>query len=75
MVIPSVKEALLRELEKLGAADQQRVVDFVRALAASAPRGTPGNELGRFAGAMSPDAVEEMMAAIDEGCERIDDNW
>jgi hypothetical protein len=32
MISPSIRDEVLRELEKLGAADQQRVMDFLRAL-------------------------------------------
>jgi hypothetical protein len=75
MIRPSMGDAVLRELERLGAADQQRVMDFVRALRSAEPRGTPGSELTRFAGTLSAESIDEMMAAIDDGCERIDDEW
>jgi hypothetical protein len=75
MISPSIRDAVLRELEKLGAADQQRVMDFLRALGSAKPRGTPGSDLTRFAGTLSEESVDEMMAAIEDGCERIDDEW
>lgn len=82
MIRPSIRDEVLRELEKLDAADQQRVMDFVRALVSielrgtpGAERGTPGAELARFSGALSEESVDEMMAAIEDGCERIDDEW
>jgi hypothetical protein len=75
MISPSIRDEVLRELEKLGAADQQRVMDFLRALGSARPRGTPGSDLTRFAGTLSQESVDEMMAAIEDGCERIDDEW
>jgi predicted CopG family antitoxin len=75
MISPSIRDEVLRELEKLGAADQQRVMDFLRALGSAKPRGTAGSDLTRFAGTLSEESVDEMMAAIEEGCERIDDEW
>jgi hypothetical protein len=75
MITPSIRDEVLRELEKLGAADQKRVMDFVRALGTAEARGTPGSELIRFAGTLPEDSVDEMMAAIEDGCERIDDEW
>jgi hypothetical protein len=75
MVIPNSREALIRELEKLDAADQQRVLDFVRALGSSAPSGTPGADLAGFSGALSGESVDAMLAVIEEGCERIDEDW
>jgi hypothetical protein len=75
MISPSMRDEVFRELEKLDAADQERVMDFVRALRSAEPHGTPGSELTRFAGILSKGSVDEMMAAIEDGCERIDDEW
>ncbi len=75
MISPSIRDEVLRELERLGAADQERVRDFLRALGSADPRGTPGAELTRFAGALPEESINEMMVAIEEGCERIDDEW
>ncbi|HUF54550.1 MAG TPA: hypothetical protein VMR52_12375 [Dehalococcoidia bacterium] len=75
MISPSMRDKVLRELEKLGAADQKRVMDFLRGLNSAELRGTPGSELARFAGTLSDRSVDEMMAAIEDGCERIDDEW
>jgi hypothetical protein len=74
MIGPAFREAVLRELEKLGAADQQRVMDFVRALGATPPKGTPGAALSRFSGVLDKESVDEMLAAIEDGCERIDED-
>jgi hypothetical protein len=75
MIPSSLRDAVVREFERLGTADQLRVMDFVRALGTAQPRGTPGRELARFSGAFSESAVDEMMTAIEEGCERIDEEW
>jgi hypothetical protein len=40
----------------------------------SVPRGVPGPQLLRFAGAISPDDLQLMRQAIEEGCERVDTN-
>jgi hypothetical protein len=69
MIGLSLRDQVLRELEKLGAADQKRVMDFVRALALASPRGTPGSELTQFAGTLSEESVAEMIAAIEDGCD------
>jgi hypothetical protein len=68
-------DKVLRELEKLGAADEKRVMDFVHALSSAVRRGTAGSALDRFAGTLPERSVDEIMAAIEEGCERIDDDW
>ncbi len=75
MISPSMRDEVLRELEKLDTADQKRVMDFVRALGSGEPRGTHGSELTRFAGILPEESIDEMMAAIEDGCERIDDEW
>jgi hypothetical protein len=75
MINPSIRDAVFRELEKLGAADQRRVMDFVRALSSAKRRGTPGSELTRFVGTLPDGSADEMIAAIEDGCERIDGEW
>jgi hypothetical protein len=75
MISPSIRDEVLRELEKLGAADQRRVMDFLRALGSARPRGTRGSDLTRFAGTLSEESADKMMAAIEDGCERVDGEW
>lgn len=75
MISPSTRDKVLREMEKLGAANQKRVIDFLRGLNSAELHGIPGSELARFAGTVSERSVDEMMAAIEDGCERIDDEW
>ncbi|MCX7926006.1 MAG: hypothetical protein N2554_09380 [Fimbriimonadales bacterium] len=36
------------------------------------PRGTPGYKLAELAGSLSDEAAEEMLTAIEEGCEQVD---
>jgi hypothetical protein len=55
---------------------QQRVLKFVRTLAAFRIRGTPGQQLLRFAGTIPLEDLQLMQMAIEQGCERIDlDEW
>jgi hypothetical protein len=69
-----IQNALLKEMEKLPASKQRRVLDFARSLAEELPEGTPGSDLLEFAGILTPEEAREMMQAIEEGCERIDPN-
>lgn len=40
------------------------------------PRGTPGRDLLKYVGSLSPEAADEIERAIEEGCEQIDhDGW
>jgi hypothetical protein len=75
MIKPSVRDEVLKAMEKLGTVDQLRVVEFMRELGSSTSRGTPGAELARFGGILSEESVDEMVAAIGEGCERVDEEW
>jgi hypothetical protein len=58
----------------LPAKEQRRVLEFARALADAKPQGTPGSDLIRFAGTISPDELARMSQAIEEGCEQVDAN-
>jgi hypothetical protein len=48
------------------------VLHFARDLVS--PKGTPGNDLLRFAGSIDPSDLEAMSQAIAEGCEKVDLN-
>jgi len=74
MVDTFVQNELLKQMEQLSPALQRRVLDFACSLAKPAPRGTPGRELLRFAGIMTPEEGKEFLRAIEEDCERIDPN-
>lgn len=73
MLDSTIQNDLLKEVEQLPPPLQRKVVEFAHSLAGSAPRGTPGDQLLRFAGTMTAEDAKEMMAAI-EDCERIDPN-
>ena len=73
MLDSTIQNDLLKEVEQLPLPLQRKVVEFAHSLAGSAPRGTPGDQLLRFAGTMTEEEAKEMMAAI-EDCERIDPN-
>lgn len=69
-------DKVVEQLKALPQELQWRVLEFTRALAVSTPRGVPGRQLLRFAGAISLDDVQLMREAIEQGCERVDaDEW
>jgi hypothetical protein len=53
---------------------QRKVLEFTQALALSLPKGVPGKQLLRFAGVIEADDTRVMSQAIEEGCERVDEN-
>lgn len=76
MVSESLARNILREMDHMPIELQRRVLDFAHALAGSQPKGTAGEDLLRFRGALSRKDADAMSAAIERGCERIDpDAW
>ena len=68
----SLIDKVVEQLKALPEKLQWRVLEFTRALALSAPRGIPGQQLLRFAGAIPVDDARLMREAIEEGCEQVD---
>ena len=76
MVVPAVKEKVLRDLDKLSPDLQERAADFVHSLVSTTPPGTPPSELRRHFGVLDAESADEILAAIEEGCGQVDlDEW
>ncbi len=81
MAIPSLKDEVLRELEKLSPEQQERVLEFARGLRKALPPGIPGEVLAELARELNfdPQDLADMQAAIENpetGCEKIDwEGW
>ena len=77
----SLEQQISEQVGQLDTENKQRVLDYVRALAAdksTAPRGTPGAEFVAAAAAANfdPDDLRQIAQAIEEGCEQVDlDGW
>lgn len=74
MVHPLIKHEIEEQLDRLPVEMQRRVLDFALALVATEPKGVPGANLLRFAGTISKEDLDLMEKAIEEDCERIDEN-
>jgi hypothetical protein len=70
----SIKQEIIKQLDKLPLELQRRVLDFAHALVMSTPRGMSGKDLLRFAGIIDEEDLKAMEKAIEEGCERIDED-
>ena len=71
-----IADEVIEQLKGLPQELQWRVLEFARALAQANPRGIPGKELVRFAGAIHLDDIRIMREAIERGCEKVDaDEW
>lgn len=67
---PSLKDDLYREIVGLDESDRRRVLDFARSLG-SRSEGTPGSALLALSGTVSESDMDEIEAAIEEGCEKV----
>ncbi|NJR38750.1 MAG: hypothetical protein HC781_07745 [Leptolyngbyaceae cyanobacterium CSU_1_4] len=75
MSIPIIDE-VVEQLKAMPQPLQRQVLDFVRLLVKAEVRGTPGQQLLRFAGSIPSDDLQLMREAIEQDCERIDvDEW
>jgi hypothetical protein len=72
MVIPAVKAQILSDLDRLSPVQQERAAVLVRGLVPTLPKGASVEDLLRVAGTLDDEAAQEMMEAIEEGCERVD---
>lgn len=73
-MISRIGSQITRELEVLPEALQQQVLDYVHALLMSTSKGGTGRQLGSSAGSIPPDDLILMQQAIDDACERVDQN-
>ena len=71
----AIREKLLEQVDVLPYDLQRRVLDFAQALVMSAPKGVPGKELLKFSGVISKEDARQMLEAVEEGCEKVDDEW
>jgi len=73
---PSIRDELLEELKRLGEADRRRVLDYVRSLSEGSAHGVSGESLLSHLGAMPEAEADEIVEAIEEGCEKVNlDAW
>jgi hypothetical protein len=73
MTIPIIEE-VVEQLRSMPEHLQLQVLEFVHSLMRTEVRGTPGQELLRFAGSIPADDLQLMREAIEQDCERIDDD-
>ncbi|NDJ20019.1 hypothetical protein [Myxacorys almedinensis] len=75
MNIPIIDE-VVEQLKVMPQPLQKQVLEFVRSLVKAEVRGTPGQQLLRFAGSIPSDDLQLMSEAIEQDCERVDiDEW
>lgn len=72
MIEPTIKELILKDLDRLSAEDQRRALELVHNLVAPAPKGASVDELLSLSGTLDKESAREMREAVEEYCERID---
>ncbi len=73
MVDKAVHAELVKTLDDMPLPQQRQVLEFATTLrGGKLPPGTPGRELLKFAGRISPEDCALMEKAIEEGCEQVD---
>ncbi len=76
MTSSPITDEIHRQTSSLPLTQQRQVLDFVRSLASSKPRGVPGSTLLDLAGSITLDDLTRMQQAIAEGCEEASsDGW
>lgn len=70
----SIIDELIEQLRVMPHHVQWQVLEFVRTLVKAEVRGTPGQQLLRFAGSISADDLQLMDEAIEQDCEHVDIN-
>lgn len=72
MSTTTIREEIIRRLDTLPPNLQERVLGYVQALTSTEVYSIPGVDLLRFAGTISPEDIDAMDKAIEEGCEKVD---
>jgi hypothetical protein len=76
MTLPDVKEQILSDLDRLSPEKQQRAAQLVHELVPRLPKGASIDDLLEVTGTLDDESARQMMEAIEEGCERVDeDGW
>lgn len=76
MVLPAIKAEILSDLDRLAPEQQWRAAELVHGLVSPLPKGASVEDLLQVAGTLDDESAREMMAAVEEGCERVDlDEW
>jgi hypothetical protein len=76
MTQSEIQHQLYEEIDKLSAAEQLRLLAAAREIKSEVPKGTPWSAIQHLAGTLPDADANEIMAAIEEGCENIDlDEW
>ena len=72
----SIIDELIEQVKTMPQQQQSQVLDFARKLVKTEIKGTPGQQLLRYAGSIPADELQLMREVIEQGCEQVDvDEW
>lgn len=72
MTSQAISSEIIKKLDLLGLNEQNKVLKYIKSLINSKRDGKSG--LLKLAGSLSKEDAEEMIKAIEDGCENIDYN-
>lgn len=76
MIEPTIKEQILKDLDRLSPELQIRALRLVHELVDPHPRGASVEDMMALGGLFDEESAREIKEAIEEHCERIDlDEW
>jgi hypothetical protein len=67
-------QEIIKRLKTLSLEQQRQVLDFTLALSSEPPKQYPGKNLLKLVGTISPEDLEIMKQAIEEGCEQVNES-
>jgi hypothetical protein len=65
-----IRDQILEQVDRLNDPQQGQLLEFAWRLAA--PAAVPGRDLLRFSGSIDQGDLEAMQKAIEDGCEKVD---
>jgi hypothetical protein len=74
VIEPTVKEQILKDLDRLSPELQRRALTLVHGLVDSLPKGASVEDMIALGGLFDTESAREIREAVEEHCERIDLN-
>jgi hypothetical protein len=76
MIDVNIRDALLAQVDMLPVMQQRQVLDFAAGLVKASSTAPDDKDFLAIVGTLPPEDAEEMLKAIEEGCEKVDlDGW
>ena len=70
----SITDAIFEEVARLNPQQRERVLEYVRSLASTLPKGAKLDELLQFSATIPSSDLAQMQKTIEENCEQVNSN-